>query len=222
MSGRLFVIEGSDSSGKSTQLDLICDRLERNGTPFRKIVFPRYENQSSALVKMYLNGRFGNRPEDVNAYAASSFFAVDRYASYKADWGDFYESGGLVICHRYTTANAIHQAAKLKERERGAFLDWLFDFEYEKMGIPAPSSVIFLDMPPDIARGLMAERNRGRKADIHEADLFYLEKCYEISKLCAKKYGWITVSCTEDKRLLSKEDIHQKIFKIIQGEVSNA
>ena len=222
MSGRLLVIEGSDASGKTTQLDMLCKRLEREGTSFRQIVFPRYENDSSMLARMYLNGEFGSDPSDVNAYTASVFFAADRYASYKTDWGSYFEDGGLIICHRYTTANAIHQASKLEECEREAFLDWLFDFEYSKMGIPRPSEVIFLDMPPSVTRELMAVRNRGKTADIHESDTAYLEKCYELSRLCAKKYGWITISCASEGRPLPREEIHERIYKIITNEVNHA
>lgn len=215
MSGRLFVIEGSDSSGKSTQLELLCERLDREKTVYRKIIFPRYQNDSSMLARMYLNGEFGHDPSDVNAYAASVFFAADRYASYAADWGQFYRDGGLVLCHRYTTANAIHQAVKLSEPERSDYLDWLFDFEYRRMGIPEPDGVIFLDMPPDVARVLLKKRNEGSKGDIHENNGEYLARCYEVSKFCAGHYGWIQVDCVRDGALRSREDIHEDIFSII-------
>lgn len=215
MTGRLFVIEGSDASGKSTQLDMLCDRLARENTPFRKIVFPRYEEDSSMLARMYLSGRFGTDPSDVNAYAASVFFAVDRFASYAADWGAFYRAGGLILCHRYTTANAIHQAVKLEGEERCGFLDWLFDFEYVRMGIPKPDGVLFLDMPPAYSLELMRERNVGTQGDIHENNAEYLKKCYEVSKQCAERYGWTTVDCVRGNTLRSREQIADEIYNIV-------
>ena len=115
MKGTLIVIEGTDGSGKSTQFQQLRQRLEREQVAFRNVVFPRYQEESSALIRLYLNGAFGTRPGDVNPYAASSFFAVDRYASYRQDWGDWYEQGGLVLCDRYTTSNAVHQGSKLPE-----------------------------------------------------------------------------------------------------------
>jgi dTMP kinase len=215
MSGKLVVIEGSDSSGKTTQLELLCERLTQEGIPFRKIVFPRYENDSSMLARMYLNGEFGSDPGSVNAYAASIFFAADRYASYVSDWGEFYKNGGLVVCHRYTTANAIHQADKLKEPERSDYLGWLFDFEYKRMGIPAPDTVIFLDMPPETAEALLEKRNEGKVSDIHESNKEYLRECYEVSKLCAKRFGWVSVPCVQNGLLRSREEIHREIYRII-------
>ena len=156
MSGRLIVFEGTDGSGKSTQFRLLCRRMEEEGHPFHRLVFPRYDQPSSALIRMYLAGEFGSRPEDVNAYAASSFYAVDRYASWKQDWGSCYRKGGLVLSDRYTTSNAVHQACKLPEGEWEAFFRWLDDFEHGKLGLPRPDLVLYLDMPrsrPSICSG---------------------------------------------------------------------
>ena len=130
--GKLIVIEGTDGSGKSTQFRLLTQRLENENIAFQKIVFPQYSEPSSALIRMYLGGEFGTNPSDVNAYAASSFYAIDRYASYKKIWGQWYEQGGLVICDRYTTSNAVHQASKEPEDRRQEFLKWLYDFEYDR------------------------------------------------------------------------------------------
>ncbi len=136
MQGRLIVFEGTDGSGKATQSALLCRELERRGIPFPQAGVPPLSGRSSALIRLYLGGAFGSDPEDVNAYAASTFYSVDRYASYKQDWGAFYDSGGLLIADRYTTSNAVHQTAKLPPEERDAFLDWLFDFEYRLLGLP--------------------------------------------------------------------------------------
>ena len=143
MSGKLLVLEGTDASGKSTQFERLCQALDARGIEYRRLVFPRYKDDSSALIRMYLGGQFGTHPDDVSAYTASTFFAVDRYASYQTEWKDYYENGGLILADRYTTSNAVHQASKLEGDEQKAFLDWLFDFEYRIMGIPAPELVFF-------------------------------------------------------------------------------
>ena len=167
MSGKLIVFEGTDGSGKATQAKLLCRHLEEEGTPFREINFPRYGEPSAAMVQEYLDGNLGKHPGDVNAFAASAFFSMDRYASYKQDWGDFYESGGLIVADRYTTSNAVHQASKLLRSERKEYLDWLFDLEYEKFGLPKPDLVIYLDMPTEITERMMRQREQatGTHAD---------------------------------------------------------
>ncbi|MEG2857177.1 MAG: thymidylate kinase, partial [Clostridia bacterium] len=177
MSGRIIILEGTDASGKSTQLDLLTQHLRADGRDFRTVAFPRYSEDSSALIRMYLAGDFGKTPGDVNAYAASTFFAVDRYASYKSDWKDYYDAGGILLFDRYTTSNAVHQGAKLARDERERFWSWLFDFEYNLMGLPAPSAVLFLDMPPEFAARLLIAR--AEATDIHENDAEYRARCYE-------------------------------------------
>ena len=153
--GKLIVLEGTDGSGKSTQFRLMSQRLSEENREFRHLVFPRYDQESSALIRMYLGGEFGTKPSDVNAYAASAFYAVDRYASYKQDWGPWYEGGGLVLSDRYTTSNAVHQASKESDETRGAYLKWLYEFEYEKLGLPCPDLVIYLDVPTDFTEKLI-------------------------------------------------------------------
>ena len=156
--GKLIVLEGTDGSGKSTQFRMMAERLTREGTEFRRLVFPRYSEESSALIRLYLGGAFGTNPSDVNAYAASAFYAVDRFASYKQDWGNWYENGGLILSDRYTTSNAVHQSSKEPEENREKFLQWLYDFEYEKLGLPKPDLTIYLDMPTDFTQTLMRSR----------------------------------------------------------------
>ena len=150
--GQLIIFEGLDGSGKGTQTKLTAQRLKEQGRDLRQITFPDYDSESSALVKMYLSGAFGDKPDDVNAYAASSFYAVDRFASYKTDWGEFYREGGLVLSDRYTTSNAVHQCSKLPPMHWDGFLNWLFDFEYKKFGIPAPDAVIYLAVDPEVSQ----------------------------------------------------------------------
>lgn len=213
--GKLIVIEGLDGSGKSTQLELLPKKLKARGTDCRTVSFPQYESDSSALVKMYLRGDFGTHPDDVNPYAASAFYTVDRYASYKSVWGDYYNAGGTVVAGRYTTSNAIHQASKLGPDKWKPFLDWLYDFEYNKIGIPQPDRVIFLDMPIEVSQGLLNRRysEDGGKKDIHESDIEYLESCRKAALFTAEYSGWITVSCARDGKPRGIEDISDEILE---------
>ena len=219
MNGRLIVFEGTDGSGKATQSRLLCEHLRRENIPYKNITFPRYGKPSAAMVQEYLDGNLGRRPGDVNAYAASLMFSMDRYASYKQDWGAFYEAGGLVIADRYTTSNAVHQASKLPEEERSAFLNWLFELEYGKLGLPKPDLVLWLDMPVEIAETLMRRRERdtSTKADIHERDDRYLHKCREVAQQAADYFGWTRVSCVRDGKLRSIEDIHEELYARVKS-----
>lgn len=213
--GKLIVIEGLDGCGKSTQLELLPKALEEKGIKCKSVSFPQYESDSSALVKMYLSGRFGNKPGDVNAYAASVFYTVDRYASYKENWGEFYQKGGTVVSGRYTTSNAIHQTSKLPREEWEDFLNWLYDFEYNKIGIPKPDKVIFLDMPVEVSQKLLSNRYEGDedKKDIHESDIEYLNNCRKAAKFTADYSGWKTISCAKDGEPRSIEDIAADILE---------
>ena len=219
MKGKLIVLEGTDGSGKSTQFRRLCDHLAREGKPFRHVVFPRYDQPSSALIQLYLKGAFGASPGDVNPYAASAFYAVDRFASYRQDWGEWYESGGLVLCDRYTTSNAVHQASKLPDGEREKFLDWLFGFEYGLLGLPEPSLVFYLDVPTEVTERLMRERERATHtaADIHEADDAYLRECRENARGVAARCGWQRVDCTRDGRMRGIEDIHEEVYARVKA-----
>lgn len=217
MPGKLIVFEGTDGSGKSTQFQALCARVEQTGTPFRRLVFPQYQEPSSALIRMYLGGEFGSRPGDVNPYAASAFYAVDRYASLKKVWGEYYSQGGLILTDRYTTSNAVHQGAKCAPQERPAFLGWLDDFEHDKLGLPRPDLVLYLDMPTQRAVELLRRREADThtKADIHELDTGYLAACRDSALEAARLLGWKVVHCVDDKgELRSVEDIHQEIWSL--------
>ena len=212
--GKLIVIEGTDGSGKSTQFRLLTERVTAEGRPFEKLVFPQYKEESSALIRMYLGGEFGSKPSDVNAYAATAFFAVDRYASYKKVWGQWYENGGLILSDRYTTSNAVHQASKEPEETRAAYLKWLYEFEYEKLGLPCPDLTIYLDVPTDFTEKMMRSREAATNttADIHEQDLEYLATCRRTGKAAAEFYGWTVINCVRDGQMRSIEDIHEEIY----------
>ena len=213
--GKLIVIEGTDGSGKSTQFRLLTDRLESEQVKFQKLVFPQYSEPSSALIRMYLGGEFGNSPSDVNAYAASAFYSVDRYASYRKVWGKWYEEGGLVVSDRYTTSNAVHQASKEPEDKREDFLNWLYDFEYDKLGLPRPDLVIYLDVPTDFTEKMLRHRENetNTHADIHEQDMQYLATCRRMGRAAAEHYGWTVIRCVRDGAMRSMEDIHEEIYR---------
>ena len=217
--GKLIVIEGTDGSGKSTQFRLLTEHIEKDGKVFQKLVFPQYAEPSSALIRMYLDGQFGSKPSDVNAYAASAFYAVDRYASFKKVWGQWYDQGGLILSDRYTTSNAVHQASKVSAEEQPKFLQWLYDFEYDKLGLPAPDLVIYLDVPTEFTEKLMRHREASTNthADIHEQDMDYLATCRKTGRAAAQFYGWTVINCVRDGTMRSIEDIHEEIYRHVRA-----
>ncbi len=216
--GRLLIIEAGDGSGKATQTKLLYDALTAAGKKVRKIEYPDYSSPACTPVKMYLNGEFGGHADDVNAYAASMFFAVDRYASYRMKWKQDYDSGAIILADRYTTSNMVHQAVKIQdETQREEFLHWLWDTEFTKMGLPVPDAVIFLNMPPELSNKLIAARaaSTNTKKDIHERDAAYLARCHDAYMQIARRFGWHTVNCADGKGALrSIEDIHRDVWRI--------
>lgn len=218
---KLIIIEGLDGSGKSTQTALVEKYLSDNNINFRKIKLPDYDSKSSTLVKMYLGGEFGKNADDVNAYAAGSFYAVDRYASYKLDWSKDYNNDVLILADRYATSNSIYQMEKLDKSEWDNYLEWSADFEYNKLGIPKPDLVIFLDMPVDISQKLMTGRYNGdeNKKDVHESDVTFLESCRKSALYSAEKQGWVVIPCSDGEKPYSIENIHNKIIDVISKEL---
>ena len=212
--GTLIVIEGLDGSGKATQARLLFESLQQQGKDVRQVSFPDYDSDSSALVKMYLAGEFGSDPGDVNAYAASTFFAVDRFASFRKNWRAFYEAGGIVIADRYTTSNAVHQCSKLPETEWEAFLDWLFHFEYDLLGIPAPDRVFYLQTALGVNEQLLDRRYHGdeQKKDIHERNADYLAHSRAAAEYCAEKLGWTTIHCVRNGAMRGVQEIHEDLL----------
>lgn len=215
--GKLIVIEGTDGSGKSTQFKLLTERLSREGQDFRQLEFPQYSEPSSALIKMYLGGEFGTNVGDVNAYAATAFFAVDRYASYKKFWGNWYENGGLVVSGRYTTSNAVHQASKESPEIWEEYWKWLSEFEYDRLGLPRPALTIYLDVPTEYTEKMMRKRemDTNTTADIHEQDLGYLATCRRCGREAAAFFGWKIIDCVKDGAMRTIEDIHEEIYRYV-------
>lgn len=218
MAGKLIVIEGLDGSGKATQTEKLYQTLKNSGEDVMKLSFPNYDSKSSALVKMYLDGTFGKNADDVNAYAASSFYAVDRVAGFLEFWKKDYEQGKIILADRYVTSNIIYQMSKVAESERDAFIEWTEDYEYNKLSLPKPSVVIYLDVAPEISQRLMTSRYKGdeTKKDIHEKNVKFLLSCRECAMFAAKKSGWNVISCTENGEMRTVDDIAKDIIKIVK------
>jgi len=216
--GKIIVIEGLDGCGKQTQSEKLFNRLKEEGKNIMKLAYPRYDNPSSSLVKMYLSGEFGKNANDVSAYIASTFYAVDRYASYKQDYEEFYKNGGIVLLDRYVTANMVHQSSKIDNlEEKEKFLNWLADFEYGLFGIPKPDKVFFLNMPPHVSQKLIKERenkfSHEKQKDIHESDVNHLQHTYDNACYLINKYDWDEINCTKHDVLRTIDDIHEEIYK---------
>ncbi len=223
--GKLIVIEGVDASGKATQTEQLYNRLFAEYNKVKKISFPDYESDFSLPIKRYLAGDLGTHADDVNAFAASLFYAIDRYASFKQKWGPFYEDGGILVADRYVTSNLVHQAAKING-DKSDFIHWLDDLEYEKLTLPRPDLVLFLDMPPACARKLMADRANKitgeAEKDIHEKDAGYLERAYNNAMHIASLCGWQIISCSEGDRIRSIEEIHEEIYQIVKMNIEHS
>ena len=221
--GILIAVDGVDASGKQTHTELMAEHLLKSGRKVRKLSFPMYESESSALVKLYLSGKFGENADDVDAYTASTFFAADRFATYRTDWKkDYDDSDTILIADRYTSSNMIHQASKIGDfAEKDKFLDWLRDFEFNIYKIPKPDITIFLDMPPEYGKLLISGRNNkfsgNEKLDIHERDFSYLEKSYENAKYVADKFGWKTVHCVKNGEIRTIDDIQAEMVEIVEN-----
>lgn len=220
MRGLLIAIDAVDGSGKETQTRKLYDRLCEDGYNIKKIQFPNYDSPSSSLIKMYLNGDFGKNANEISPYIASTFYAADRYASFKTLWGDFYNEGGIILTDRYTTGNMVHQASKIiNKAEKKVFLNWLYDLEFNIYGIPKPDCVIFLDMPINYTKELI--KNRANKIngldnkDIHERDTSYLEASYNNAVEIAKEYNWKRIECVKDEKIRSIEDLHEEIYTYV-------
>lgn len=215
--GRLIVIEGLDGSGKATQASLLLEHLKKQNIPTEKFSFPNYDEPSSVLVKMYLNGEIGSL-EEINAYAASSFYGVDRYVSWKKHLKAPYNSGKIIVLDRYTTSNMVHQTTKEPQERWDDFLSWLQDFEYVKLGLPKPDLVLYLDMNPNTAQKLIDARYNGDESqkDIHESNIQYLIQCRKAALHAAQKFEWEKINCCDGANLLTISEIHDEIWKRVE------
>jgi len=223
--GVLIVIDGVDASGKETQTRLLAERLEAMGKKVRRLSFPCYDKPWISPVKMYLGGEFGKNADDVGAYTASMFFAMDRFASYVTEWKEFYDSGDVIICDRYVSSNMIHQASKISgEDERKAFLSWIDDLEHNKNRLPRADITLFLDMPPEYGARLMAQRKNkidgSDVKDIHESDKSYLEKSYNNAIFVASHFGWDRILCVDSDEIRTIEDINNELFEKVNAVIA--
>ena len=222
--GKLFFIDGTDGSGKQTQFKKLQERLSKDGVEYKTVSFPNYDSPSSSLVKMYLSGEFGENAKDVNAYIASTFYAADRYATFKIGYQEYYDKGGIILADRYTTGNMVHQAGKIKDKEeRKKFLNWLWDFEFNLYGLPVPAEVFFLNMPPEYSAKLMKDRENKitheAKKDIHEKDQVYLTQAYNAACELSKEYNWYEVKCVKDGKIRTIQDINGEIFTEVKKHI---
>ena len=224
--GKLFVIDGTDGSGKQTQSNLLKERLKKDGIDFKSVSFPNYDSPSSTLVKMYLEGDFGENQKDVSPYIASTFYAADRYATYKKDFKEYYNNGGIIIADRYTTSNMIHQAGIIKDKqEREKFLKWLWDFEFNFYGLPIPTEVIFLNMPPDYTEKLIQDRENKitheKEKDIIEKNKQNTIDAYNNALELVKKYNWYEIKCVKDDKIRTIEDINDEIYELVKKKINS-
>ena len=222
--GKLFVIDGTDGSGKQTQFNKLQERLTKDNIDYKTVSFPNYDSPSSSLVKMYLSGEFGTNAQEISPYIASTFYAADRYATFKTGYQEYYDNGGIILADRYTTANMVHQAGKIKDKkERDKFLKWLWDFEFNLYGLPIPTEVFFLNMPVEKSIELMKDRENkfthSEKKDIHEANKEHLIDSYNAACSVAKEYNWYEIKCVKDDKIRTIEDIHEEIYNEIKKHI---
>lgn len=217
--GLFITIDGLDGSGKGTQSDLLCAWLREQGYRVKELSFPCYGQKSAVPVEMYLHGELGARPEDTNAFAASAFFSVDRYLSYRTDWKrDADDPDTVIISNRYTTANAVHQLSKLPKEQWQDFLAWLWDFEFARLGLPKPDVILYLEMLPEISMRLVEHRSAetGQKKDIHELSADHLEKSYQAALYASETLGWTRLRCFEGTEPRPIDAIHREITGIVK------
>jgi dTMP kinase len=217
MKKTLIAIDGLDASGKKTQTNLLTDYLTLRKIEYRHLSFPTYEDRYASLVKLYFSGAFGDDPEVVNVYAASSFFAMDRYSSYMLDWKKDYDEGKIIIANRYTTANAVHQLSKLPDSEYKPFLKWLYDYEFKKLGLPRPDVVLYLSLPPELSLRLIEKRSAetGLEKDIHEKSRAHIQNSYNAVLFSSRELGWHRIDCNRGDGMRSREDIHGEIVSYL-------
>ena len=221
--GQIYVIDGLDGCGKATQAEAVRKQLEARGNMVHILDYPCYDKPSSALVKQYLNGDISSNPEDVNAYAAASFYACDRYIDYMKEWKEIYHNtDDIFIANRYTTSNLLLQMAKLDKSYWYDFEKWLEEYEYGLLGLPKPDKVIILDVPIEVSQELLNKRYSSKdKRDIHERDTDFLKRCHRTIGYLVLKPNWVRISCTDGGVLLKPEEVTKKVMEYIDGGENN-
>lgn len=215
---KFIVLDGLDGCGKHTQTTALVDDLEKKGKKVLFIDYPAYGSKGCTMVEAYLHGELSDTPDGVNAYAASLFFAMDRYYDMKAGvlskLDDTYD---YIIADRYTVSSAILQASKIEPSKRKEFCDWLFKTEYELLGLPKPDCVVYLTMDRGVSQQLLTKRYNGddSKKDIHEKDVDFLNRCAETGMWAAKEYGWRVLDCTEGNAVKSIATVHNELCNLL-------
>lgn len=214
MKGKIIVFEGLDGSGKCTQSKLLFEYLKKRRENVHWESIPNYNSSSSSPIKMYLNKEITNNLYDINEYSTSSFFAVDRVINYFQTWKKIYENGSIIICDRYSTSNMIYQLAKTKKSKWDEFLEWVEDYEYNKLTLPSPDMVIYLKVPIKISQDLIKKRS---SPDLYESNKDFLKKCSEAADYSSKKFNWNVINCSQNgEKIDSIEEISEKIVNIVE------
>lgn len=218
-SGRFIVIDGTDGSGKTTQYNILIQRLAEKGLPVFQIKLPQYGKKSAGLVEEYLNGKYGSASE-IGPYVASIFYACDRYdASFQIMQA--LKENKIVIADRYVTANMGHQGGKItNDAERQEFFSWLDNLEYKIFNIPRPDLNIILHVDASIGQKLTV--NRGEKQDIHEVDLEHLrlaEKVY--LQLANIMPNTKLIECVKNGQIITREEISALVWQAVMASINN-
>lgn len=226
---KIFVIEGTDGSGKQTQTQKIYERLLKENRKVFKTSFPNYDSQSSGPVKEYLSGNISKNPDDISAKAASMFYAVDRYITYKENIEKYYlDNETIILFDRYVSSNLLHQGGKILKltndySKLDEFANWISEREFKDLALPEPTQVFFLYVPVEYTLKLMKERankfTHDSKKDIHEMDTEHLKNAAKSGLYLAKKLGWYIVDCVKDGKLRTIEDIHNEIYNVIESKL---
>ena len=217
--GKLIVVEGAcDGIGKSTQFGLLQEHLTQDGATVASHHFPSYNTFHGRPVEEYLHGTFG-KPSELSPYFVNSLYAQDRAVTWITGLKDIYDAGGIIVLDRYTTSSLIYQSSVIENpEERESFINYIYDYEYNKLGIPKPDLVIFLHAPFELVRELKSKRkeNDGIKNDIHERDLMFMKNVSDTSISIANRFNWSYIECMEDNKMRSVEEIHEDIYKKVK------
>ena len=217
--GKLIVVEGAcDGIGKSTQYQLLKDHLQEDGYEVVSHHFPSYDTVQGRPVEKYLKGDFG-KPSELSPYFVNTLYAVDRAITWKESLEKEYNDGKIILLDRYTTSSIIYQSSVIEDiEERKKFIDYICDYEYSKLGIPEPDSVVFLHAPFDMVTKMRNARkaNEGLVNDIHERDIEFMKKVYKNAMFISEYLGWDKIDCVNGNSMDSIENIHQKVYKKVK------
>lgn len=222
--GKLIVIDGTDGSGKATQFELLVKRLKKEGKTVKTVDFPEYYSNffGKFLGQCLSDESFGW--VNLHPKIASIVYAADRFES-KEKMHEWLKKGYVVVANRYVSANQIHQGGKITDgKKRKEFLTWLDKMEHEVFGIPRPDMVVYLSLPLELSRKLIAEREKkskrvykGKNVDVHENDPKHLENARKSAlKLVKELNNFVQVECSKSGDVLSREEIHEQVYENVK------